>query len=57
MAFERSTADLGWRPEVTFEEGMTRTLDWYTDNAVWLDEVQSGAYRQFMDSWYKARQA
>ena len=57
MAFARSTADLGWRPEVTFEDGMARTLAWYEANGAWLDEVQSGAYRQFMDAWYKTRQA
>jgi len=57
MAFERSTRDLGWSPQVVFEEGLAQTLDWYRANGAWLDEVQSGAYRQFMDEWYKARQA
>lgn len=57
MAFDRSTQDLGWTPQATFEQGMAQTLDWYTTNAAWLDEVQSGAYRQFMDTWYATRQA
>ena len=57
MAFSRSTADLDWTPQVTFEDGMARTLTWYEANGAWLDEVQSGAYRQFMDAWYKTRQA
>jgi dTDP-glucose 4,6-dehydratase len=57
MAFSRSTADLDWTPQVTFEDGMARTLAWYEANGAWLDEVQSGAYRQFMDTWYETRQA
>jgi dTDP-glucose 4,6-dehydratase len=56
MAFERSTADLGWVPQQTFEEGMADTLAWYRANQAWLDEVQSGAYRRFMDEWYSTRQ-
>lgn len=56
MAFERSTADLGWVPQQTFEEGMADTLAWYGANQAWLDEVQSGAYRRFMDEWYSTRQ-
>lgn len=57
MAFERSTRDLGWTPQVVFEDGLADTLAWYKANGVWLDEVQSGAYRRFMDEWYKTRQA
>ena len=57
MAFERSTAELGWTPLYTFEQGMAETLSWYQANGVWLDEVQSGAYRQFMESWYAQRNA
>jgi len=57
MAFERSIRDLGWVPRFSFEDGMARTLEWYQANGAWLDEVQSGAYRQFMDSWYAQRQA
>ena len=57
MAFERSTRDLGWTPQVVFEDGLADTLAWYKANGAWLDEVQSGAYRRFMDEWYKTRQA
>lgn len=56
MAFERSTRDLGWTPQQSFEQGMAQTLSWYAANGAWLDEVQSGAYRQFMDTWYATRQ-
>lgn len=55
MAYERSALDLNWKPEISFEEGMLQTLNWYQDHGPWLDEVQSGAYRQFMDQWYATR--
>lgn len=57
MAYDRSARDLGWAPQTSFEDGMARTLNWYKANEAWLQEVQSGAYRQFMDAWYAKRQA
>ncbi|OIO03375.1 MAG: dTDP-glucose 4,6-dehydratase [Desulfovibrionaceae bacterium CG1_02_65_16] len=55
MNFDLAAGELGFAPSVTFAEGMARTIAWYQANSVWLDEVQSGAYRSFMDSWYKER--
>jgi dTDP-glucose 4,6-dehydratase len=31
--------ELGWRPSVTFEEGLERTVDWYLDNKEWIDNI------------------
>ncbi len=45
--------ELGWRPSVTFEEGLNITIDWYLDNADWLDHVTSGAYRDYYLKQYK----
>jgi len=39
-------AQLGWRPSVTFESGLERTVRWYLENRVWCERVQSGAYRR-----------
>ena len=36
---------LGWAPAVTFEEGMSRTVDWYLDNQLWVERVLDGSYR------------
>ncbi len=38
--------DLGWIPEETFETGMKKTIQWYLDNRVWCERVQSGKYQQ-----------
>ncbi len=47
--------DLGWRPSITFEEGLERTVDWYLANTEWLDHVTSGAYQQYYEAHYSER--
>lgn len=39
--------ELGWEPSVTFEEGLSKTIDWYLNNEEWLNHVTSGAYREY----------
>jgi len=47
--------DLGWKPSVTFEEGMARTIDWYLANNEWLAHVISGNYQNYYQSMYGNR--
>ena len=50
--------ELGWRPRMSFEEGLRRTVQWYLDQGPWLQAVQTGAYRQWIDRQYDStRQA
>jgi dTDP-glucose 4,6-dehydratase len=44
--------ELGWKPSVTFEEGLERTVNWYLDNQQWLDNVTSGAYASYYEKQY-----
>ena len=44
--------ELGWKPSVTFEEGLARTVDWYLNNPEWLANVTSGAYQQYYEKQY-----
>lgn len=44
--------ELGWKPSVTFEQGLARTIDWYLDNEDWLKNVTSGAYQNYYASQY-----
>lgn len=46
-------AELGWKPSVTFEEGLSKTIDWYLENTVWLKNVTSGAYQEYYNKQYK----
>jgi len=52
MNSSRAKKELGWRPETDFATGIAQTIRWYQTHAAWLDDVQSGAYRQFMEKWY-----
>jgi dTDP-glucose 4,6-dehydratase len=45
--------NLGWSPSVTFEEGLSKTIDWYFNNKEWLDNVTSGDYQNYYKSHYK----
>jgi dTDP-glucose 4,6-dehydratase len=44
--------ELGWKPSVTFEEGLEKTVNWYLDNEGWLANVTSGAYASYYDKQY-----
>ena len=47
--------ELGWTPEVNFEEGIERTVRWYLDNDEWLTSVTSGEYRNYYSRMYDQR--
>jgi dTDP-glucose 4,6-dehydratase len=46
---------LGWKPTVTFEQGLEKTVDWYLNNPEWLNHVTSGAYQQYYKNMYNNR--
>lgn len=43
---------MGWKPSVTFEKGISETIDWYLSNEDWLEHVTSGAYRDYYQKQY-----
>jgi len=46
-------ADLGWKPSITFEEGLEKTVDWFLENEQWLENVTSGNYLDYYKEQYK----
>jgi dTDP-glucose 4,6-dehydratase len=46
--------ELGWKPSVTFEEGLSQTIDWYLQNQEWLKHVTSGEYQQYYTKQYQS---
>lgn len=52
---EKLTTELGWKPSVTFEEGLEKTVDWYLANEDWVKHVTSGDYQQYYDQQYLKR--
>lgn len=50
-------SETGWEPEVTFEKGLEKTVDWYLQNQEWLRHVTSGQYQEYYSTMYKERGA
>jgi dTDP-glucose 4,6-dehydratase len=47
--------ELGWRPSITFEEGLENTVDWYLENQEWVEMVTSGEYKSYYSKMYSNR--
>ncbi len=45
--------ELGWKPSVTFEQGLEKTVDWYLQNKEWLSHVTSGEYQKYYEEQYR----
>lgn len=48
----KAETELGWKPQVTWEDGLARTIAWYQDNQPWVDRIRSGAYREYYKTMY-----
>jgi dTDP-glucose 4,6-dehydratase len=46
------SSEIGFNPQMDFETGLSTTVNWYLDNPSWVESVQSGAYRQWLDHHY-----
>lgn len=55
--FRKTTQELGWRPEIPFEQGLRETVDWYRTNAEWVRRCRSGEYRAYYQHMYGEREA
>lgn len=51
----KSMKELGWRPEIPFNEGLATTVRWYLANRNWLNDIVSGDYRSYYDKMYSNR--
>jgi dTDP-glucose 4,6-dehydratase len=47
--------ELGWMPSLQFEEGISKTIDWYLNNQEWLQQVTSGNYQKYYEQQYEKR--
>jgi dTDP-glucose 4,6-dehydratase len=43
---------LGWKPKMTFEMGLQKTISWYVENEKWLKNLQTGAYQKYYETQY-----
>ncbi|ARV15118.1 dTDP-glucose 4,6-dehydratase [Polaribacter sp. SA4-12] len=45
--------ELGWKPSVTFEQGLSKTIDWYLNNKEWMQSIVNGDYKNYYEKQYK----
>lgn len=51
----KAAAQIAWKPETPFANGLKRTVDWYIDNRGWIERVRSGEYRKYYEAQYAAK--
>ncbi|MCA9073741.1 MAG: dTDP-glucose 4,6-dehydratase [Planctomycetaceae bacterium] len=51
----KAERELGWAPQVTFEEGLNDTILWYQDHTAWVDRIKSGEYMKYYEQQYGER--
>jgi len=47
LSSEKIMRETGWAPQVGFDEGLSRTIEWYRGNAAWVERVRSGEYQRY----------
>ena len=53
--FSRIRRELGWKPSVTLDQGLERTVRWYRDHAAWVGHVRTGEYARWIAKNYGER--
>jgi len=48
----KTETELGWKPEVSWEDGLRTTIDWYLNNQPWVDHIRNGEYRNYYKAMY-----
>jgi dTDP-glucose 4,6-dehydratase len=51
----KAERELGWTPQVTFDQGLRETIDWYKSNQTWVNQVRSGDYLTYYEKQYAQR--
>ena len=53
--FSKIKNELGWKPEVSFEDGLKMTIEWYKNNESWWKKIKSGEYQKYYKENYEKR--
>lgn len=52
MDYHKAESELGWRPAVSFDDGLKKTIDWYKNNQTWWQNIKSGEYLEYYKKQY-----
>lgn len=51
----KAETELGWKPQVAWEDGLAKTIEWYKENQDWVNHIRNGEYRNYYEKMYAAR--
>lgn len=51
----KAETELGWKPRTDWSSGLTKTIEWYSDNQDWVDHIRNGEYREYYRTMYSTR--
>jgi dTDP-glucose 4,6-dehydratase len=57
LRWDKIEKHLGWKPPISFEEGLRQTINWYLNNMDWLSKVRGGEYRSYYERYYENRES
>ncbi|MGQ0543058.1 MAG: dTDP-glucose 4,6-dehydratase [Blastocatellia bacterium] len=51
----KAETELGWKTQVSWEDGLRKTIEWYRDNQDWVNHIRNGEYREYYRTMYGSR--
>lgn len=55
LSCDKMERDLGWKPSIAFDEGLSQTIEWYKANSDWVARIRAGEYRSYYEKYYENR--